>query len=509
MAGDDGRAPSGLRVVMFPFPFWSHINQMLQLGKLLRARGLGVTMLHTDFNAPDPALHPDITFVSIRESLPAEVVANPDMVEQMMQLNAVCEAPFQAALAGELLARGTTTGGPREVACVVVDGQWYKMLGAATRVAVPALVLRADGAATLLSMLATPRLRADGYLPIKGTRSTTLFSSPSPRDDLVPPGTGTAPTGGYSFFLVLHAEERLDEVVPGLEPLRVRDLIRVDGSDDETVLSFITRNAEAVQASSSGVVLNTFEGIEGAELAKIRRELSGRPVFAVGPLHLASPDPAAAAAAGYQDAPDPTCLAWLDARPPRSVLYVSMGSVARVDRAVFEETAWALAGSGVPFLWVLRRGSVRGAEADEEEVPPVPEELRETVRHRGKIVAWAPQREVLAHPAVGGFWTHCGWKSMVEAISEGVPMLVQPCFAEQIVNARYVTHQWGIGYEVGKPLERTAMAKAARKLMAGELGPQGPRERARLLKAQAKQCVAEGGGISLALDGLVDYICSL
>lgn len=471
MAGDDGRAPSGLRVVMFPFPFWTHINQMLQLGKLLRARGLGVTMLHTDFNAPDPALHPDITFVSIRESLPAEVVANPDMVEQMMQLNAVCEAPFQAALAGELLARGTTTGGPREVACVVVDGQWYKMLGAATRVAVPALVLRADGAATLLSMLATPRLHADGYLPIK--------------------------------------EERLDEVVPGLEPLRVRDLIRVDGSDDETVLSFITRNAEAVQASSSGVVLNTFEGIEGAALAKIRRELSGRPVFAVGPLHLASPDPAAAAAAGYQDAPDPTCLAWLDARPPRSVLYVSMGSVARVDRAVFEETAWALAGSGVPFLWVLRRGSVRGADADEEEVPPVPEELRETVRHRGKIVAWAPQREVLAHPAVGGFWTHCGWKSMVEAISEGVPMLVQPCFAEQIVNARYVTHQWGIGYEVGKPLERTAMAKAARKLMAGELGPQGPRERARLLKAQAKQCVAEGGGISLALDGLVDYICSL
>ncbi|NP_001384453.1 DIMBOA UDP-glucosyltransferase BX8 [Zea mays] len=468
MAGDDGRAPSGLRVVMFPFPFWSHINQMLQLGKLLRARGLGVTMLHTDFNAPDPALHPDITFVSIRESLPAEVVANPDMVEQMMQLNAVCEAPFQAALAGELLARGTTTGGPREVACVVVDGQWYKMLGAATRVAVPALVLRADGAATLLSMLATPRLRADGYLPIK--------------------------------------EERLDEVVPGLEPLRVRDLIRVDGSDDETVLRFITRNAEAVRASSSGVVLNTFEGIEGAALAKIRRELSGRPVFAVGPLHLASPDPAAAAAAGYQDAPDPTCLAWLDARPPRSVLYVSMGSVARVDRAVFEETAWALAGSGVPFLWVLRRGSVRGAD---EEVPPVPEELRETVRHRGKIVAWAPQREVLAHPAVGGFWTHCGWKSMVEAISEGVPMLVQPCFAEQIVNARYVTHQWGIGYEVGKPLERTAMAKAARKLMAGELGPQGPRERARLLKAQAKQCVAERGGISLALDGLVDYICSL
>jgi hypothetical protein len=231
------------------------------------------------------------------------------------------------------------------------------------------------------------------------------------------------------FSCCVHAEERLDEVVPGLEPLRVRDLIRVDGSDDETVLRFITRNAEAVRASSSGVVLNTFEGIDGAALAKIRRELSGRPAFAVGPLHLV-PSPATAVGDGrgqFKHAPDRSCLAWLDARPPRSVLYVSMGSAARVDRAVFEETAWALAASGAPFLWVLRRGSIvrgggAGVDTEDEEVPPVPEELHETVKRRGKIVAWAPQREVLAHPAVGGFWTHCGWNSMVEAISEGVPI---------------------------------------------------------------------------------------
>lgn len=172
MAAGDGHArPTGRRVVMFPFPFGSHITQMLQLGELLRSRGLGVTVLHTDFNAPDPAAHPELTFVSIRESIPAEVAADPDMVEQMMGLNAACEAPFQAALAQEV-----TRGAPRQVACVVVDGQWYKMLGAARRVSVPALAMRADGAATFLSMLATPRLRADGYLPIKGTRA--FFSDP-------------------------------------------------------------------------------------------------------------------------------------------------------------------------------------------------------------------------------------------------------------------------------------------------------------------------------------------
>jgi hypothetical protein len=63
-------------------------------------------VLHTDFNAPDQTCHLDLTFVSIQESLPTDVVACPDMVQRMMGLNAACEAPFQVALAEELLARG-------------------------------------------------------------------------------------------------------------------------------------------------------------------------------------------------------------------------------------------------------------------------------------------------------------------------------------------------------------------------------------------------------------------
>ncbi|PAN10235.1 hypothetical protein PAHAL_2G080700 [Panicum hallii] len=459
MAGD-WRSPIGRRVVLFPFPSGSHITPMLQLAGLLRARGLGVTVLHADFNAPDPARHPELAFVSIRESLPDEVAASPDQAERMMGLNAACEAPFQAALE-ELVRRG---GGP--VACAVVDGQWYGMLGAARRAGVPALALGAGSAAAFLAMLAAPRPRADGYVPIEEA-------------------------------------DRLDEVVPGLEPLRVRDLIGLDGSDGETVLRFAASVAGAVRDASSGVVLNTFDAIEGPELAGIRRELS-RPVFAVGPLHLAAGPPAV-----QQHAPDGGCLAWLDARPPRSVLYVSLGSAARVDRAAFEEMAWGLAGSGVPFLWVLRPGSVGGAADADGDLPPFPEELHETVRRRGKVVAWSPQGAVLAHPAVGGFWTHCGWSSVVEAVCEGVPMLVHPCLADQTVSAMYVARRWGVGMEVGRVVERTAMARAIRRLMAREHGPQAPRERARLLRTQARQCVAEGGPASLAIDDLVEYIMGL
>ena len=308
--------------------------------------------------------------------------------------------------------------------------------------------------------------------------------------------------GVHELAANVPAEEQLDEPVPGLEPLRVRDLIRVDGRDTDEHCSFVASVAGAVRASVSGIVINTFEAIEAAELAKIQRELS-LPAFAVGPLHLLLGRTPPAEQSLHE--PDRGCLAWLDARPPRSVLYVSLGSLARVDRGAFEEMAWGLAGSGVPFLWVVRPGSVAGgAAAAGDEAPPLPDGFEEEVRDRGKIVKWAPQREVLAHAAIGAFWTHCGWNSTLESICEGVPMLVQPCFADQMVTARYVTHEWGVGLEVGEEVvERGMVAKAVREAMSGDGGAR-MRERAYRLQMQASAAAT-----SSAVDGLVRFILSL
>ena len=53
-------------------------------------------------------------------------------------------------------------------ASVVVDGQWYAALGAASGLDMPVLALRTDSAATFRTILAFPRLRDAGYIPIKG-----------------------------------------------------------------------------------------------------------------------------------------------------------------------------------------------------------------------------------------------------------------------------------------------------------------------------------------------------
>ncbi|KAL5197649.1 hypothetical protein ABZP36_001161 [Zizania latifolia] len=156
MDGQERAPHAGRRVVLFSLPFQGHLSPMLQLGALLRARGLAVAVLHTDFNSPDPGRsHPELDFVPIHETLPEEATSpDADIVAQLLALNAACEAPFREALASLL----------PDVACAVVDGQFYAALGAAAKAGVPALALRTDSAATFRSMLAFPRLRDAGFI---------------------------------------------------------------------------------------------------------------------------------------------------------------------------------------------------------------------------------------------------------------------------------------------------------------------------------------------------------
>jgi len=50
---------------------------------------------------------------------------------------------------------------------------------------------------------------------------------------------------------------------------------------------------------------------------------------------------------------------------------------------------------------------------------------------KAMICGWAPQVEVLAHKAIGGFVSHCGWNSILESVWFGVPILTWPIYAEQ------------------------------------------------------------------------------
>jgi hypothetical protein len=285
--------------------------------------------------------------------------------------------------------------------------------------------------------------------------------------------------------------------VQELPPLKVKDLPVIKTRCPATLHQLYEKISNQVKACS-GLIWNSFEEIERDALSKLSQVFTV-PIFHIGPFHKYFP-----ASSSSLITPDQSCISWLDTQTPNSVLYVSFGSLAAVNETEFLEMAWGLLHSNQPFLWVVRPGLVRGSESSES----LPDGFLEMVGKRGYIVKWAPQQQVLAHPATGGFWTHNGWNSTLESICEGVPMICQPFSGDQRVNARYVSDVWKIGIHLEyNKLERREIERAIKGLMV-ETKEQGMRQRTVSLKEKANLCVSHGGSSYHSLETLTNYIMS-
>ncbi|KAF8034151.1 hypothetical protein BT93_C0428 [Corymbia citriodora subsp. variegata] len=102
---------------------------------------------------------------------------------------------------------------------------------------------------------------------------------------------------------------------------------------------------------------------------------------------------------------------WLDDREEKSVLYVALGTEVALSPESIHELACGVEKSGLPLVWVVGRRAGPGS---------IPSGFESRVSGRGFVwVGWAPQLDILAHPSVGGFLTHCGWSSAIEALGQG------------------------------------------------------------------------------------------
>ncbi|CAO2145089.1 unnamed protein product [Urochloa humidicola] len=453
-------AGAGRRVVFFPIPYQGHFNPVMRLARALHTRGLDITVFHTEIRAPDPADYPaDYRFVSVPMEVSPVLMASEDIARIVMAMNASSEAPFRDRLAALVAAEGEEAGGG--VQCVITDTVWYSAMAVARDLGVPVLSIMTASAASFRVHMAYPTLIDKGYLPV--------------------------------------TEENKDDPVQELPPYLAKDLERQEMSKLEEFAEML-RLMLAGARQSSGLIVHTSAAIEAKNLDQICEDMS-IPVFAVAPLNKLAP-PAKATLHGEVQA-DRQCLGWLDAREPGSVLYVSFGSFAVVEPHEFVELAWGLATSKRPFLWVVRPKLIRGFESCE-----LPDGVHEAVRDRGMFISWAPQEEVLAHPAVGAFFTHSGWNSTMEAISEGVPMICHPLHGDQFGNARYVCDVWKVGVELeGNQLERGKIKDAVEKIMDSEVGREIG-ERMNGLKIAAEKGIKEGGTSLTDLVKLVDLIKS-
>ncbi|XP_042458456.1 scopoletin glucosyltransferase-like [Zingiber officinale] len=259
------------------------------------------------------------------------------------------------------------------------------------------------------------------------------------------------------------------------------------------------RRQRGVEGADGAIALliNTCGDLERPFLDYVSKA-AGKPAWGVGPLLPDSFWRAAAGSTGEGEVRSgkefgvdvKELVQWLDAKPTGSVIFISFGSLVAPSGEELAQLAAALDDVNLPFVWVMQPE----AEAEAEDAMGQPTEsggrlllqAEEVAKRRQGMVirGWAPQLLILGHPAVGGFLSHCGWNSTVEAVARGVPILAWPVRGDQHHNAKLVVSHLKVGCAVRRPVDGLSSATAVTKenLASGIrrlMGDEGIRRRAR------------------------------
>lgn len=229
---------------------------------------------------------------------------------------------------------------------------------------------------------------------------------------------------------VSNKEENV-KILPGLSAIRVADLPEgVVCGDLESTLSKMLQNMVTKLAGATAVAINSFEELEPVATSDLKPIL--RNVLNIGPSTITVP----LSLSKSEDSSG--CLKWLDNHEIGSVVYIGFGNVLVPPPNEIVELAEAFDSSKIPFIWSLP-DTMRSL---------LPNGFTERTSGHGKIVAWAPQLQVLGHPSVGVYVTHGGFNSLMESILCGVALIVRPLLGDNMMNCRLVEEVWKIGMRV-------------------------------------------------------------
>ncbi|PWA82208.1 beta-D-glucosyl crocetin beta-1,6-glucosyltransferase [Artemisia annua] len=221
------------------------------------------------------------------------------------------------------------------------------------------------------------------------------------------------------------------------------------------------RVMQGVKKSTNIVLVKSFKEIEG-KYADYLSSLTSKRVVPVGPLVVDPVD---------VDSEQNRVIQWLDSKTIGSTVFVSFGSEYFLSKADMTQIALGLEMSNVNFIWVLRFPK---GETNMTIKEALPLGFVERVKERGLLVeGWAPQAKILGHKNIGGFVSHCGWSSVMEAMKFGVPIIAMPMHLDQPVNARLVV-EIGMGKEVVRDhkgvLMGSKVAEVVDEVVASKLG---------------------------------------
>jgi UDP:flavonoid glycosyltransferase YjiC (YdhE family) len=291
------------------------------------------------------------------------------------------------------------------------------------------------------------------------------------------------------------------ELISGLQSFRLSDHIHVikTTNPNDVMIKYMIEIENKCRRGFA-IVFNTSNELEGDAMNILDSMFPS--LYTIGPFvsflnqsphnHLTSLDSSL-----WKE--DTKCLEWLEPKEPGSVVYVNFGSITVMSPEKLLEFAWGLANSKKPFLWIIRPDLVIGGSV------VLSSEFVTEISDRGLIAGWCSQEEVLNHPSIGGFLTHCGWNSTTESICAGVPMLCWPFFADQPANCRYICNEWEIGIEIDTNVKREEVEKLVNELMVGEKGKK-MRQKTIAMQKKAVEDTKPGGRSYMNLEKVINEV---
>ncbi|XP_020098422.1 UDP-glycosyltransferase 73E1-like [Ananas comosus] len=497
-----GSAPNTLpHFVLVPFMAQGHLIPAMDIAALLTARGAAVTLITTPVNSAHLRPLADRLVASSSHSgpfrlaelpFPAASFGLPEGCESLdlvpsrgLVLNLFRAA---AALRGPLTSLLRSLQGPSP-SCLVADICQAWTADVAADLGIPRLLNHVSSGLAVLSYLSAERHGLNG----PGAAAAEPFEIPG-----VPHGITATRAEAPGWFCS-----------PGWEEIK--------------------RSTLEAETTADGIILNTFELIEG-DTAAAYAAMLGKPVYCIGPSCLSTKDTVGSVGRGGDAAVDaPRCVEWLAAKKPRSVIYVSFGSLTYVPPKQVIEIGEGLAAAGAPFVLVIKQTEVRPRVAwlsghlflDDKVAQWLSGEggFEDRNKEKGMVIrGWAPQAVILSHPSVGGLVTHCGWNSALESVTAGLPAVCWPHFGDHFMNKKLVVDILRTGVDVGikgslafmdpngmQQVSRQEVERAVRSLMDGGEEAEERRQRAAKFAEEARKAMQEGGSSYKDLDRLMQF----
>eukprot|EP00253_Pinus_taeda_P019293 PITA_19293 len=302
------------------------------------------------------------------------------------------------------------------------------------------------------------------------------------------------------------ADERSISIdyIPGVPTLAVRDLpsfFREVDADTQYILDGLSK-CITLSREADWVLGNSFDDLESGELNLQPPVLHVGPLLPSGFLNSEHSDDTRVGTNIWSQC---DCSEWLDAKPNGSVIYVSFGSMIHTTKAQVEEIAMGLKESGQFFLWALRPDIVSSTVSD-----CLPDGFLDETKRQGLVVPWCNQLQVLSHPSIAGFVTHCGWNSMLESIAFGVPLVGFPFWSDQFTNCKLMADEWKIGFRLSGDddeedkgvIVRGDVSKAIIKLFSDE--GKEVKKNVEVLKESARAGVRQRGSSDKNIESFVE-----